>query len=481
MAFYADKHELFDGECLLYRRMSRSGSVHPMWQMRIKLQTGYRTLSCKTRNYENAVLAAKAELDRVKRRVADGAPIKDRTFAQHWKDWFDREVGKSTWKARRQKWHQDYFDRYFNEYFGIKPLNDITSDFADAYWEWRINYWKSDEGQRVRANNPKRRDAKTKSSENSKEIPADKTLQMEQTALNQIFADAHKRRFMQYPIKLKAPKPNRGDTRRPAFDESEWIVLTQHLHDWAEQRGPYQNDRLNNFHRRQRQQLRTYVLFMASSGLRVGEARILRWGDVSNIGEHFTIKVREDTKRGGRVVVPLDETSAYLTDWYMVSGQPGPQELVFQGQTGSNHVATDLNKTFQSFLRRVPYDDRPDGLLCDAEGKNRTVYSLRHTYATLKLLRGELTEFDLARNMGTSVAQIERHYSHVKNIQKAGILKSGKLPGRDEIVMKLTRKREQAAVAHSLEEAGYALDQILDEIDAIDETGGPSEAKPTRT
>ncbi|MEZ5900155.1 MAG: tyrosine-type recombinase/integrase [Hyphomicrobiaceae bacterium] len=409
MAFYADRHELFDGACLLYRRMSR-GKVHPIWQMRIKLRTGYQTLSSKTRNYENAVLVAKAELDRINRRVADGAPIKDRTFAQHWNDWFDREVRKNTWKPDRQKWHQKYFDRHLSDYFGTKPLNDITLDFAEGYWEWRINYWLSNEGQRIRANNPQRRNAKSKSSANSKNVPANKTLHMEQTALNQIFADAHRRRFMQYPIKLKAPKPNRGDTRRPAFDEAEWIVLTQNLHDWAEGRGPYRNDQLNAYHRRQRQQLRTYVLFMASSGLRVGEARILRWGDLSDIGKHFAIKVRDATKRGARVVVPLEDTGAYLADWFMISGKPGPQELVFQGQNGSNHAATDMNKTFQSFLRRVPYADRPDGLLCDAEDERRTVYSLRHTYATLKLLRGELTEFDLARNMGTSVAQIERHY-----------------------------------------------------------------------
>ena len=43
MTFYADKHELFDGDVLLYRRQSPSGQIHPVWQMRIKLrgQKGY--------------------------------------------------------------------------------------------------------------------------------------------------------------------------------------------------------------------------------------------------------------------------------------------------------------------------------------------------------------------------------------------------------------------------------------------------------
>jgi hypothetical protein len=59
--------------------------------------------------------------------------------------------------------------------------------------------------------------------------------------------------------------------------------------------------------------------------------------------------------------------------------------------------------------------------LDDADGRRRTLYSLyslRHTYATTILFPGQLTELELARNMGTGIAQIdtgiaqiEKHYS----------------------------------------------------------------------
>jgi integrase len=53
----------------------------------------------------------------------------------------------------------------------------------------------------------------------------------------------------------------------------------------------------------------------------------------------------------------------------------------------------------------------PDsGLLRDSEGKARTLYSLRHTYATLELLRGEVDIHTLSRQMGNSAAMIKRHY-----------------------------------------------------------------------
>ncbi len=43
-------------------------------------------------------------------------------------------------------------------------------------------------------------------------------------------------------------------------------------------------------------------------------------------------------------------------------------------------------------------------------GRDRTLYSLRHTYATNELLTG--TDIHtLARQMGTSVVMLERHYS----------------------------------------------------------------------
>lgn len=54
---------------------------------------------------------------------------------------------------------------------------------------------------------------------------------------------------------------------------------------------------------------------------------------------------------------------------------------------------------------------RDSGLLKTADGQNRTLYSLRHTYATLELLRGEVDIHTLSRQMGNSAAMIERHYS----------------------------------------------------------------------
>ena len=63
---------------------------------------------------------------------------------------------------------------------------------------------------------------------------------------------------------------------------------------------------------------------------------------------------------------------------------------------------------FQNILDR-------EGLRKDRDGKNRTSYSLRHTYICMRLLEGA-DIYQIAKNCRTSVEMIEKHYAaHLKN------------------------------------------------------------------
>ena len=52
-------------------------------------------------------------------------------------------------------------------------------------------------------------------------------------------------------------------------------------------------------------------------------------------------------------------------------------------------------------------------LTCPRTGQDRTLYSLRHTYATFSLVNDGMDVHTLAVQMGTSILMIERHYSHL--------------------------------------------------------------------
>ena len=54
---------------------------------------------------------------------------------------------------------------------------------------------------------------------------------------------------------------------------------------------------------------------------------------------------------------------------------------------------------------------RDTGVLKNEDGHNRTLYSLRQTYATFELLHGGTDIHTLGKQMGNSAAMIEKHYS----------------------------------------------------------------------
>jgi integrase len=63
-----------------------------------------------------------------------------------------------------------------------------------------------------------------------------------------------------------------------------------------------------------------------------------------------------------------------------------------------------MNGTFRRLMRDT-------GLLKNTEGQTRTLYSLRHTYATFELLNNKTDIHTLSKQMGNSAQMIEKHYS----------------------------------------------------------------------
>lgn len=100
---------------------------------------------------------------------------------------------------------------------------------------------------------------------------------------------------------------------------------------------------------------------------------------------------------------------------------------------------TSFVKLFHNFLEE-------HGLLEDpVTGKERQPYSLRHTYATLMLTHDKVSPHTLAKQMGTSIAMLEKHYSHldaVKAIHQLRGEESRELIKADLVVDKKYEYRE---------------------------------------
>jgi integrase len=162
--------------------------------------------------------------------------------------------------------------------------------------------------------------------------------------------------------------------------------------------------------------LTNYVLILANTGIRVGEARGLRWRDVdsepTSDPEVVDVILQVRGKTGSReVVARTPEVQTYLGRIWdlrcdeMGGAKPSKDECVFSHKDGQ--PIHSFKKGFMALLIEA-------GVESDREGERRTIYSLRHTYATFRLQEG-VNHYVLARNMGTSVKMLEQFYGHTSN------------------------------------------------------------------
>ena len=133
-------------------------------------------------------------------------------------------------------------------------------------------------------------------------------------------------------------------------------------------------------HMLQRQQIYYLIMFIANSGLRVGEVREVTWQDIkfdiNNGNEELIaeIRVSQNTKtKKVRNVQTQPNANDSLKKWKEKTPfKKQNQYIFFAGSTEEQKQFTDLNKTFKTILMKIPYNDRKDGMLNDADGKRRS-------------------------------------------------------------------------------------------------------------
>ncbi len=207
----------------------------------------------------------------------------------------------------------------------------------------------------------------------------------------------------------KFPRITAENSRRPHFDDKDWRKLTRHLREFVKVE--------NAATLRARSMLVYYVLILANTGVRVGEARTLKWRDVRQVDGSTSpnVVLVVKGKTGMREVVA---SKAEVRDYFRailelrqteLGKHPDPDSLVFCHKDGRG--VGSFKKSFAALLKGAKVEK-------DGFGQSRTIYSLRHTYATFRLHEG-VNHYALAKNMGTSVAMLERYYGHTSNITAA--------------------------------------------------------------
>ena len=378
-----DTQLILDGEVRVYRRANsrRWQAAFVIDGHTIRISTGKRILEEAKEYARDAYLEYKFrhknQLPVITKKFSDVARLAIADMRKQ----LDADLGKRV--------YVDYIvciERYLIPFFGAQYVTSIDYEKIQAFYDWRR--------------------------EKMGREPKASTLNTHNSAMNRVFEEAVARGFLAHknvPLLV-----NRGEKseRRPDFTREEYRSLIRRLPHWIDQGKAGKPTDMRHL-------MRDYVLILANTGMRHGtEAQNLRWKHVTLFEEGGLqyLEMSVSGKTGRRDIICRSGTVDFLKRIHARSKDirhiPFEQMLkqrldlpVFRLSDGT--VTNNLHQTFRAFLTEA-------GLItCPRTGQNRTLYSLRHTYATFALLNDGMDIHALAVQMGTSIGMIERHYSHL--------------------------------------------------------------------
>ncbi|GHA60317.1 site-specific recombinase phage integrase family protein [Amylibacter ulvae] len=358
------------------------------WQARITLPNGKRIIkSTKTTVLEDAEDIAREFRYEIKARIDNGLPVNTKKFkdvANFLIETLNAELdGKAGKKA-----YKDYIsalEKWLIPYFGKTNIDKISYNSLENFDLWR-----------------------TKNNGNQKFSKSG--INNHNAALGKVFDTAEKHGWMLGTLRPKLLNNGVKSKSRGSFTIDEYIQIYTELRTWHQKTD-------NKSTRATRKTLRNYVLFLANTGVRHGtEALNLKW---KNIARHQSkgqtyLALSVDGKTGTRSLIARDRVEGYLDrqrklnpvtsvgdfDHLLASKS---EAFVFTTETGNVAKLRNLMRSFDALLDEL-------GLRIGADGKTRTLYSLRHFYATQDLTRG-VSAANLASQLGTSIKMIEKYYS----------------------------------------------------------------------
>ncbi len=375
------KHSILGGKVHLYKR---DGS--PKWQCATFLQGKNQRTSTKTESLAQAKDFAEDWYLTLRGKQTRGELVTEKTFKQA-AEIFVREYEVITEGERSPKWvegHKARIRLHLLPFFGNLGLSQITAGKVQEYRVERIN---------------QPRNGKS---------PSFSTLHDEVVTLRLVLKAAVRHDWLAHLPDFSAPyKTSRKIAHRAWFSPEEYRRLYTATRDNAKQA---QGTR----HALAAEQLHDKVLFLANTGIRPDEAKLLQYRDVEVAKvEPAGEEILEIQVRGKRGVGYCKSTVGAVRPFLRMKERinPKPSDLLFP---------IDHKRQFNRILEELD-------LKFDREGTRRTLYSLRHSYISFRLLEGA-DIYQIAKNCRTSVEMIEKHYAvHLKNALDAAAINRRKV------------------------------------------------------
>ncbi|WP_251370163.1 integrase [Polynucleobacter sp. MWH-CaK5] len=376
---------LRDGELVLYKRSNST-----VWQARFKLyDKRWHSISTKHHNFEFASRAACE--------IYDEARFRERMGVSYTRYKFDA-IAKATIKELeaeisagiRTMTNNDYIraiNKYLIPFFGKRYLENIDNTHIREYEIWRNQLMNR--------------------------VPLSSTLMTHASAYNRVVSTAVQRGWLsaQVPVAQLSRRGAKGKAR-PAFTKEELEYLLAFLEDYS--LGGH-----SQLARDMRLLARDYIELLAATGMRSGKESLnIKWKHInwyidSKTGKRY-LRIWVSGKTGARYLIAKNRAEAALVR--LCERQPLFENKTLDMVLAGKHdillfILPDGTQP-KSFHTTFIWLMKASGLLKDiSTNQNRTLYSLRHTYATLAMLDNNIDIHTLAKQMGTSVTMLEKHYS----------------------------------------------------------------------
>jgi integrase len=379
------------GKATLYKRPESS-----CWQVRFKMGVNkWYSFSTNTDDLEQAQINAEEIYNTASIKTNAGLTPLTKTFKQiaiielaNMAQAMSNGIGKKTYR--------DYtfaINKYLIPFFGSYSIEKITTELIRDFEGWRIAIMGK--------------------------VPMASTKRNHSSAYIRVINLA-KEKGICPSITVVPMLDSKGEKSkpRPAFSDRELDDLLAFIPSWIELS---YTDRT----RQMRMLCYAYIEFLVNTGIRHGtEALPLRWKHLQWhwVGEKKFLRIWVSGKTGPRYLIAKSEVIAVLERLMRWQELPYAtldeliddklDKLIFRISTGEK--ISNMENIFRGLMKHSK-------LMYDSGGQRRTLYSLRHTYATRALAKG-VDIHTLARQMGTSVLMIEKHYSKITPMLKAEML-----------------------------------------------------------
>ncbi|EIF43532.1 hypothetical protein DOK_08619 [gamma proteobacterium BDW918] len=431
---YRDQYDIRRGKITLYRRDDKGIGKTPsdIWYAAFKIPGMKRVRrSLKTEYQDEAEGVAEDLYQELLHRRKKGLSFSTKSFGAIARDYLkhfrsqtelhrslqnDKKHRLRKFSSNALKTKTPIIEKRLIPFFGDMPINSIGKHDVEKYKTERELYWVNGEGSQIDSISYISNNREVVRPKNSREkgVLSHNTVNKELTVLRDIFAYAKDRNVLsgdEVPLITNIPKPDGYDKENatPDLSEEELKLLLNTI-------GKKYYFQTNPKHKLAHKRLGLYVAIMASTGLRVSEAKKLTFKDcrevTSNKVTYLAVFVSAKGKK--RETIPLRACKRFI-DQMRKDHVRNAKKYGWEFSDDLPVFMDEKGKPIGSFKKGLDAALDEAGLLYTVDGKKRSAMSFRPTFITHALSRGEMSPMQLAVNLGTSIEVIENHYNQMKS------------------------------------------------------------------